>query len=36
LVRGAHNPQEAARLLVDAANQAGGDDNIGVVVVAVR
>ncbi len=36
LVRGANSPQEAVRLLVNAANHAGGDDNIGVVVVAVR
>ena len=35
LLRRARDPQQAAQALVDAANQAGGDDNITVVVVDV-
>jgi PPM family protein phosphatase len=35
ITRNEQNPQRAAEALVDAANQAGGDDNITVVVVDV-
>ena len=35
IVRGESDPQRAAELLVDAANEAGGDDNITVVVLDV-
>jgi protein phosphatase len=31
----AHSPQEACDQLIDAANQAGGEDNISVIVVEV-
>lgn len=36
LVTEAENPQEACRQLVEAANRAGGEDNIGVVVLKVK
>lgn len=36
LVTKAENPQEACRQLVEAANRAGGEDNIGVVVLKVK
>ncbi len=35
LVTKAENPQEACRKLVEAANRAGGEDNIGVVVLKI-
>ena len=35
IARGEENPQRAAEGLVDAANQAGGDDNITVVILDV-
>jgi len=35
LVTKADTPQEACRQLVEAANRAGGEDNIGVVVLKV-
>jgi protein phosphatase len=35
LVTKAENPQEACRQLVEAANRAGGEDNIGVVVLKI-
>ena len=35
IIEGAQNPKEACKELVDAANHAGGIDNIGVVVIKV-
>ncbi len=36
LIENANDPQDACQMLVDAANAAGGEDNIGVVVVQIK
>jgi serine/threonine protein phosphatase PrpC len=34
-IKGANTPEQACQKLVEAANIAGGEDNIGVVIVKV-